>query len=547
MSREKRHRRSDDDDNDDISSIEGDKKAHKSSRKMNRSSNDDDDSLSRERKSKHRRLEDDSDNNKKKNSRDNRDGREGKDGNKRRDKRLRDDDKDDDDYDDNDHSEKDRHRRSKKKKKDREDRSREGDIRRDDKKRKESRKDDKKRSSRSSSNNDKKSSRRERDYDDDKDDNDHDDDKYRNRHRHRSSRRYESEKKHKKTSSKSRRDRRGYGYDDNGSTDDSSARNEKRKKKKKSHRSKKDDHSSADTKRRQMPKPPDKSSLHPMGGPLGRPPDIKIDVKEDYYSYHQEFWVYLYREEGIAFNDLDTEEAHAAFGRFAERYNAGDLEGPYYSRTLPNEVIEESKTTQYAWSFRTTETERKGLEALRDGIRRQTEYSKDVQQPQQPQQPYCKPVSDSINPTVDDPSQVSRKSPEQRLEERRSNKRLKETIRTVEEELRGGARDFREKQLEKKREHAGRIHGASKDKEEGLGGIELTDSAVYGDADEKALFQAALNRERRNKEQCEERRLSRIEELQSKEEERKQGMLKMLGLENLPKGQKIVIPPRKDG
>jgi hypothetical protein len=74
--------------------------------------------------------------------------------------------------------------------------------------------------------------------------------------------------------------------------------------------------------------------------------------------------------------------------------------------------------------------------------------------------------------------------------------------------------------------------------------VELSDAALYGD-EERSSFQSALARERQNKERREEKRKNRIEELQSKEDERQKNMLKLLGLENL-KGQKIQIAPRKD-
>jgi hypothetical protein len=108
----------------------------------------------------------------------------------------------------------------------------------------------------------------------------------------------------------------------------------------------------------------------------------------------------------------------------------------------------------------------------------------------------------------------------------------------------GGRKDLRERQIEKKREESIRIHGSAKDKEEAGVGMELHDSALYGD-DERASFQSTVARERRNKERREEKRKNRIEELQSKEEERQKKMLEMLGLDNL-KGQKIKIAPRKD-
>jgi hypothetical protein len=120
---------------------------------------------------------------------------------------------------------------------------------------------------------------------------------------------------------------------------------------------------------------PDKSLLFSMGSPTGQPPSTTLDVDKDYFSYHQEFWIYLFREEGIVFNDLDTKHAKKAFTRFAKHYNAGELEEPYYTRKFPAQVLEECKTSKHQWSFQTSEKERHNLELLQEGIRRQTEYN----------------------------------------------------------------------------------------------------------------------------------------------------------------------------
>lgn len=133
-----------------------------------------------------------------------------------------------------------------------------------------------------------------------------------------------------------------------------------------------------------------------------------------------------------------------------------------------------------------------------------------------------------------------------RTEEHRRNRRLRETVRTAQEEMMGGPKDFRAKQMEKKREEADRIHGAARDREEGRGGVELTDDAIYGDGDHRS-FQNALARERQFKARKEESRNARVEELKNKEQERQSNMLKMLGLEGVKPGQKIQIAPRKDG
>ena len=126
-----------------------------------------------------------------------------------------------------------------------------------------------------------------------------------------------------------------------------------------------------------------------MGPKVGKPADTPIDPETDYFAYHQEFWIYLYREEGVAFNDMTSEDSHLAFQRFADRYNAGELEAPYYNKNttsgdnsttanvgggFPPEAIEQAKTTRHSWTFRTSETERRGLEQLQQGVRKQTEY-----------------------------------------------------------------------------------------------------------------------------------------------------------------------------
>lgn len=307
-----------------------------------------------------------------------------------------------------------------------------------------------------------------------------------------------------------------------------------------------------------LPQAPDKATLFPMGDPIGHPPQVLIDPDTDYYAFHQEFWVYLYREEGIRFNDLvTTEETRQAFARFATVYNSGGLEAPYYhnhglaestvSEPFPAQVLEECKTTQHKWKFQTTETERKGLQALQEGVRRLTEYQDEKDKSADsriiPNSSRSNDTSrnDSVRNVADYPT---RKTPQELTEERRSNKRLRDHVRNVNVELSGGAKDFRERQLEKKKELADRIHGASRDKEQAATSMELSDSALYGDGD--TSFQNALARERNAKNRRQEKQTQRIEELKEKERERQENMLKVLGLEGITPGQKIQIAPRND-
>jgi hypothetical protein len=364
------------------------------------------------------------------------------------------------------------------------------------------------------------------------------------RDRHSISREKSSNKRRKK-SSRSRSGKHSDDNSDHSSDYDDRRRSNDRKKKKKSSKSRQE---KKDKKSSKAPsaKKPDKSKMVSMGKPLGRSPDSKVNAEEDYFSYHNEFWIYLFREEGTCFNDIDTEESRAAFARFAKQYNAGMLEDPYYTRTFPNEVIEESKTTKHSWGFKTTHTERKGLGDLQKGVRRQTEYSSsrdknannvDVRNANSTHssQVICQPVE-----SLGSVRHNHRPTPEERRNEKRADRRLKEHVKLTQEELTGGPKDGKERQLEKKREHSARIHGAHKDHEVEAAGMELSDAALFGDD-----VRGVLGRSRQKKERKDERQKNRIQELQQKEEERQKNMLKMLGLENLQGKKKLVIAPRK--
>lgn len=301
---------------------------------------------------------------------------------------------------------------------------------------------------------------------------------------------------------------------------------------------------------------PDKSKLMALGPPPGKPPSKLLDTEDDYFSFHQSLWVWLYREEGRAFNDLTSDETREAFGRFVKRYNAGMLEAAYYGeKGLPPKAVEECKTTRHKWSFQTSETERRGLQMLQDGVRKLTEYTAEADN--NPNAATCKTVPPAFSkapavaprPEAEETDEGRRRAwtAEERTANRVANRRMREHVRTAEEEFGGGRADYgRERQLEKKKEVAAKIHGAAKDREDM--GVTISDDALYGDGRHGSSFQAALARERQRKQKKEESKQARIQELQQKEDNKKQAMLDMLGLGGMAaSGQKIKIAPRKDG
>jgi len=342
--------------------------------------------------------------------------------------------------------------------------------------------------------------------------------------------RKEERKRHHKEDRKERKRRRN----------DDSEESHHRKKKKHHERKdrKKKKHYKLDSKKKESSrKRPNKKNLIPLGEPLGHAPETLLDAEKDYFAYHQHLWLYLYREEGAAFNDLTSDESREAFERFVEKYNAGDLELAYYDpKGVPSAALEESQTTRHSWSFRTSEAEEKSLHALQEGVRKQTEY--DAAEGTSKPQSYT-PSSAARQPQVDE---RPRRTAEDRYTDRVGNRRLKEHVLTVEEEMTGGRKEGRERQIEKRKELSRKIHGAGQDRE---AAPELSDDRLYGN--EQASFQAALAREKQRTAQRQEKKNARITELQKKENEKQEAMLKMLGLSNIQPGQKIQIAPRKDG
>ena len=420
-----------------------------------------------------------------------------------------------------------------------------------------SRDDDRKRSRRHDDGDDEERRKRRRRHDDD--DRSKDEDR-------RSSKKSRKKKHHHhhREDGEDRKRRRHRDRDDNSSSSSSSRRHRKHhKKKSSSSSSKKHDKKSSSSSRKDKKnkkhkiQKPDKSRLVPLGDVVGKPPSKLIDSERDYFTYHQHFWVYLYREEGVAFNDLTSEESRTSFERFAERYNRGDLEAAYFQEKhggFPREVLDECKTTKHSWSFQTNATEQRGLEALQEGVRKLTEYEDPASKAASGVEPSASSSASTGTGGRHEHHQNEHhhhehrrgKTPEERLEERRANRRLRDHVRTVQEELSGGKKDpGRERQLELRREKADRQHGAARDREDAkAGGVELSDKAIYGG--DGSDFQNALAREKQRKANRQQKQTARIEELQNREKERQEEMLAKLGLSGVQPGQKITIAPRKD-
>eukprot|EP00977_Amphora_coffeiformis_P001964 scaffold374_cov160-Amphora_coffeaeformis.AAC.1 len=228
---------------------------------------------------------------------------------------------------------------------------------------------------------------------------------------------------------------------------------------------------------------------------------------------------------------MTSEESRMAFRDFVRLYNNGELAEGYYVEKLPANVLEESKTTKHSWSFRMTETEGRGLRSIEAGVRKQTEY----------RDPKAEAAATTNRAFAQDQDKSGDRGRTDVAQERLNNRRLKEHIRVSEEEFGGGRKEGRERQIEKRKETAARIHGAARDREAAAGVPEVGDAVLYGGDDRKQFA-----REKERSAQRQESRDKRLTELQAKEKERQAAMFKQLGLSNIKPGQKITIQPRKD-
>jgi hypothetical protein len=341
--------------------------------------------------------------------------------------------------------------------------------------------------------------------------------------------------------------------------------------------------------------------LYPLGDLRNKAPEKSLDAEADYFAFHAHLRLYLYRRDGTFFEELSSDEARHEFQEFVRHYNTGNLAQGYYPHdqdqadgsgsqsytlSLPQEALDQCKRTKHTWNFNTSATEGRSLDMVKEGVRKQTEYTTSAvtdaaADPSAPMKAGTtsttgtatlmknrpsgvQPQPRQIGPSRDggpaatpaDPTNNhnnSKKTPEQIAQERRAYGRLREDVKTTSEELAGGRKDGRERQIEKRQERAAVQHGAARDRESAAAGVELSDHDIYGggggsgggkhDPDD---FQRALSREKQRKAQHIQKRDNRIAELQQKEQDKQTQMLEMIGLGHVQPGQKIKIAPRND-
>ena len=291
-----------------------------------------------------------------------------------------------------------------------------------------------------------------------------------------------------------------------------------------------------------------------------KPPQELLHTDTNYFSHNSHLRLYLYRQYGIYFEDLTSNESHDAFQEFVSKYNNGELETAYYDPKgkLPQEALDQCSRTQHKWNFSTNRVEEQALKMVRDGVKKQTEYDAEnnrtdnkgagpmVQRttvgPMQPVAAAAKKSNEEHNHKL---------SPDEKL---RSDKHHRERIKVANEEMYGVGKADRgswERKIEKRREQSNRQHGAARDRESEAGAVELDDNAIYGGGGGGGggagdiSYEAALAREKKYRERREAAKNERTTELLKKEEDKQKKMLEMLGIAGLKPGEKIKIQPRQ--
>mmetsp|Transcript_8014 Transcript_8014/g.10249 ORF Transcript_8014/g.10249 Transcript_8014/m.10249 type:complete len:460 (-) Transcript_8014:28-1407(-) len=362
-----------------------------------------------------------------------------------------------------------------------------------------------------------------------------------NRHHRRDGHHHESKRKRK--------------YESSDNSDDSNRRRDSHRHRKKESRERKErksgkgrDGEEKHSKRHRRNEKKEHSLSHFDLGPVRRDkPANELNPSNDYFQYHNHLRLFIYLTKGgISFEDLTSEETHRYFKSFCSLYNGGKLEEVYYLPELPNELLNEVKRTNHSWNFRTSETERKTLTMVREGVKKQTEWSekKSSRTPMELNLPgtQCRVIEQkkSLKRKEDNEEERLR----QKIRKKMANKQLKDRVKVVQEELGFGEKKYgREREIELKREQSFKQHAAFKQKESDTVGPEISDRDIYGGGDD---FKAALNKEKMLKAKFREKKAARIQELQAKEEERRKNMLQHLGLSHIEPGNKITIAPRND-
>jgi len=199
-----------------------------------------------------------------------------------------------------------------------------------------------------------------------------------------------------------------------------SSSDQKHKKKKDRHEEKKQHSSTIDSKSVELDDTK-KEKLASILGPIRSEPPSQLITSDNYFAYHDHLRIYLYYTNGTYFEDLSSSETHKAFKKFCTKYNAGELQLGYYNdnSSLPEEALEQCKRTKHKWKFNTNTTELRSLNMIKSGVKKQTEYTNNIDKakgnPSLRKPIQCAVINTHINNTYCAPTNIGIKDDNQKL------------------------------------------------------------------------------------------------------------------------------------
>ena len=225
-------------------------------------------------------------------------------------------------------------------------------------------------------------------------------------------------------------------------------------------------------------------------------------TEDDYFSKSREFRVWLREDRDVNFEDLSTEKAKKWFSKFVKVWNDGSLAAKFYDGKV------EQVRTKHKWSFtnKINDVERMKLASVRDRVELQTH---------------------------------SEKKAVRLLEKPYANRSARRVVR----EDRVPRETGFQARLQKRREKSERIHGASRNRDDGLSVSSRVLMGDDGSSSREVKHRQQRGNDRRSRKN--EERNVRLMAAKAKEDAKMAAFMKEFGLNN-PNAQRIKIQPRRN-
>lgn len=265
---------------------------------------------------------------------------------------------------------------------------------------------------------------------------------------------------------------------------------------------------------------------------------------EDYYAKNTEFRAWLHAR-GKRFDEVRSPRRRY-FPKFVRRWNAGELPQRFYQGAFSHEEKVKS-LTGYQWAFERQMQAQEQLDAaqLVDSVSRDT-LSRVVQKQREVGGNSAVGIV-NLGARREDMAQEEEEDNREFRQDVARFKRKRERQR--DQSVHEAALDEvapkvsgRERELEKRREKAQKIHGAAQEKEDLRDGAAgYSDDFLMGGSDN--TLERLKQKRRKREQQKSQQRHHRLEELRERESQRVQRFKQAMGLQE---GQEIRIKPRND-